>query len=111
LPRLLQRIRHDLEARAQVERGRDRVEIAEGKDAGKYEDVAGFCKSATSAELAAHGYVLTPGRYVGAEEGEDDGEPFEEKMPRLVAELHAQFAESAKLEQSIKVNLRGLGFG
>jgi type I restriction enzyme M protein len=76
-----------------------------------YEDVQGFCKSATSAEIATHGHVLTPGRYVGAEEVQDDGEPFEEKMPRLVAELEAQFAESAKLEQSIKANLRGLGYG
>jgi type I restriction enzyme M protein len=75
-----------------------------------YMDVPGFCKSATTAEIAAHGHVLTPGRYVGAEEVEDDGDPFEEKMPRLVAELHAQFAESAKLEQAIKANLRGLGF-
>ena len=62
-------------------------------------------------EIASHGYVLTPGRYVGAEEAEEDGEPFEEKMPRLVAELNAQFAESAKLEQAIKANLRGLGYG
>ena len=61
--------------------------------------------------FAAHGHVLTPGRYVGAEEVEDDGEPFEEKMPRLVAELHAQFAESAKLEKTIKANLKGLGYG
>ena len=81
------------------------------KDAAKYEDVPGFCKSATTAEIAAHGHVLTPGRYVGAEEVADDGDPFEEKMPRLVAELHAQFAESAKLEQAIKANLRGLGYG
>jgi type I restriction enzyme M protein len=81
------------------------------KGAGQYQDVAGFCKSATTAEIAAHGHVLTPGRYVGAEEVEDDGDPFEEKMPRLVAELHAQFAESAKLEQAIKANLRGLGYG
>jgi type I restriction enzyme M protein len=76
-----------------------------------YSDIPGFCKSATTAEIAAHGHVLTPGRYVGAEEVEDDGNPFEEKMPRLVAELHAQFAESAKLEQAIKANLRGLGYG
>jgi type I restriction enzyme M protein len=76
-----------------------------------YIDIPGFCKSATTAEIAAHGHVLTPGRYVGAEEVEDDGDPFEEKMPRLVAELHAQFAESAKLEQAIKANLRGLGYG
>jgi len=80
------------------------------KGAGKYEDIAGFCKSATTAEIAAHGHVLTPGRYVGAEEVDDDGEPFEEKMPRLVAELHAQFAASSKLEQAIKANLRGLGY-
>jgi type I restriction enzyme M protein len=81
------------------------------KGAGKYEDIAGFCKSATTAEIAGHGHVLTPGRYVGAEEVEDGGEPFEEKMPRLVAELQAQFAESAKLEQAIKANLKGLGYG
>ena len=74
-----------------------------------YEDVAGFCKSATSEEIATHGYVLTPGRYVGAEDIEDDGEPFEEKMSRLVAELKEQFAESAQLEQTIKANLKGLG--
>jgi len=77
----------------------------------EYSDIPGFCKSATTTDIAAHGYALTPGRYVGAEEVEDDGEPFEEKMTRLVAELHTQFAESAKLEQAIKVNLKGLGFG
>jgi type I restriction enzyme M protein len=76
-----------------------------------YQDVPGFCKSATNDEIAKHDYALTPGRYVGAEEGEDDGEPFEEKMPRLVAELCTQFAESAKLEQQIKANLKGLGYG
>ena len=76
----------------------------------KYEDVAGFCKSAPTKEIATHGYVLTPGRYVGAEEVEDNGDPFEEKMPRLVAELHAWFAESAGLEKSIRNNLRNLGF-
>ena len=82
----------------------------EGACAPPYADLPWFCKSATTAEIAAHGHVLTPGRYVGAEEVEDDGDPFEEKMPRLVAELHAQFAESAKLEQAIKANLRGLGY-
>ena len=79
--------------------------------AGKYEDISGFCKSATTAEIAADDYGLTPGRYVGAVEIEDDGEPFEEKMPRLVAELHAQFEASGKLEKSIKANLRRLGYG
>ncbi len=77
----------------------------------QYVDIPGFCKSATTAEIAAHGHVLTPGRYVGAEEVEDDGEPFEEKMPRLAAELNAHFAESAKLEHAIKATLRGLGYG
>jgi type I restriction enzyme M protein len=72
-------------------------------------DVPGFCKSVSTTEIAAHGYVLTPGRYVGAEEVEDDGEPFEEKMNRLVAELTEQFTESTELEQAIKANLRGLG--
>ena len=75
-----------------------------------YADTAGFCFSATTEQITAHGYVLTHGRYVGAEEVEDDGEPFEEKMPRLVAELNAQFAESAKLEKLIKKNLKGLGY-
>ncbi|EGF30616.1 Type I restriction-modification system, DNA-methyltransferase subunit M [Oxalobacteraceae bacterium IMCC9480] len=62
------------------------------------------------AEIAKNGHVLTPGRFVGAEEVEDDGEPFEEKMPRLVAELSAQFAESATLEQAIRTNLQALGY-
>jgi type I restriction enzyme M protein len=86
-----------------------RPEPVEGQLA--YQDIPGFCKSATTAEIAAHGHVLTPGRYVGAEEVEDDGDPFEEKMPRLVAELRAHFAESAMLEAAIKENLRVLGYG
>ena len=81
------------------------------KGAAKYEDVAGFCNSATLADITKHGHVLTPGRYVGAEEVEDDGEPFEVKMPRLVAELNAQFTESAKLERQIIANLKELGHG
>ncbi len=75
------------------------------KGAGKYEDIPGFCKSSTTAEIATHGYVLTPGRYVGAEAIEDDGEPFEEKMKRLTAQLEQQFAESAVLEEKIRKNL------
>ncbi len=81
------------------------------KGAGKYGDLAGFCKSATLDEIRSHGHVLTPGRYVGAEEVEDDGEPFEQKMKRLVEDLTAQFAESARLEAAIEANLRGLGYG
>ena len=81
------------------------------QDAGEYADIPGFCKSATTEEIASHGYVLTPGRYVGAEEVEDDGEPFGEKMTRLVATLERQFAESDRLKVAIRANLRGLGYG
>ncbi len=80
------------------------------KGSSTYADLAGFCKSATTVEIAAQKHVLTPGRYVGAEAVADDGDPFAEKMPRLVAELHAKFAESTKLEQKIKANLRELGY-
>jgi type I restriction enzyme M protein len=81
------------------------------KGASKYEDVVGFCKSAGTSEMVAHGYALTPGRYVGAEAAQDDGEPFEEKVVRFRSELTAQFAESAKLEKIIKANLEGLVHG
>jgi type I restriction enzyme M protein len=76
----------------------------------KYADVAGFCKSATMAEIRAQQHVLTPGRYVGAEEVEDDGEPFDEKMVRLVAKLRQQFNEGAMLEKVIRKNLKELGY-
>ena len=78
------------------------------KGAGKYKDTAGFCKSTKLEEIRAHGHVLTPGRYVGAEEAEDDGEPFEQKMKRLTATLEEQFAESVKLEKAIRQNLKAL---
>ncbi|MCO6043058.1 N-6 DNA methylase [Aeoliella sp. ICT_H6.2] len=79
--------------------------------AGKaYEDIAGFCKSTKLDEIKSHGYVLTPGRYVGAAEVEEDDEPFAEKMQRLTTELGEQFAESAKLEAAIRENLNSLGF-
>ena len=78
---------------------------------GDYRDIPGFCKSATTEEIGAHGYVLTPGRYVDAEEIEDDGEPFDEKMARLTAKLEEQFQESAKLEETMRRNLRELGHG
>jgi len=80
------------------------------KGAGKYADEPGFCKSATLEEIAGHGFVLTPGRYVGAADVEEDDEAFEDKMKRLAAELEGQFAESAKLEKEIRKNLKGLGF-
>jgi type I restriction enzyme M protein len=81
------------------------------KGAGDYEDVPGFCKSATLDEIGANGYVLTPGRYVGAEEVEDDDEPFSDRMKKLTAKLNEQFSESARLERAIQDNLRRLGYG
>jgi type I restriction enzyme M protein len=81
------------------------------KEAGEYADVPGFCKSATLEEVRKHGHVLTPGRYVGAEAQEEDGEPFEEKMKRLTAQLHEQQAEAAKLDAAIARNLKELGYG
>lgn len=81
------------------------------KDADKYEDKAGFCKSTTLKEIAAHGHVLTPGRYVGAEEIEDDGVPFEEKMAELSAELYEQMSEAEELDDAIRRNLEMLGYG
>lgn len=80
------------------------------KGAGEYVDIPGFCKSATLKEIDSHGYVLTPGRYVGAEEVEDDDEAFEEKMQRLVEKLEEQFKESARLEALIQSSLGRLGY-
>ncbi len=80
------------------------------RGAGKYEDVAGFCKSATLEEIEAHGFVLTPGRFVGAPEIEDDGVPFEEKMAELSAELYEQMAEARELDNTIRRNLEALGY-
>ena len=89
-----------------------RQEAASGEEAGGgYADVPGFCRSAPLDEVRRHGHVLTPGRYVGAEPREDDGEPFEAKMTRLVAELRAQQAEGARLDAAIAANLKRLGFG
>ena len=79
--------------------------------AGVYADIPGFCKSTALEELRRHGHVLTPGRYVGVEALKDDGEPFEQKMRRLVAELEVQQAEGVRLDAAIAGNLNTLGFG
>jgi type I restriction enzyme M protein len=81
------------------------------RETAEYADVPGFCKSATLEEVRRHGQALTPGRYVGAEALEDDGEPFDEKMERLTATLREQQAEAAKLDAAIAANLRELGYG
>ena len=75
-----------------------------------YEDVAGFCRSVTLAEIAEHGHVLTPGRYVGAEEVEEDDEAFADKMARLTKQLGDQMAKGAELDLLIKQKLGGLGY-
>jgi type I restriction enzyme M protein len=79
--------------------------------AGAYTDVPGYCRSATLEEIRSHGWILTPGRYVGAEPQAEDSEPFAGKMERLTTELESQFAESARLEKEIRTNLKGLGYG
>lgn len=85
--------------------------VAESDEAyGVYEDIKGFCYSATLEEIREHEYVLTPGRYVGIEEEEDDGIPFEEKMENLTSELSELFAKSRRLEEAIRKNLGGIGY-
>src|SRR6516225_11160237 len=80
------------------------------KGAGDYADVPGFCKSATLDEIRQHGHVLTPGRYVGASAADDDDEPFDEKMRRLVATLRKQQSGAQRLDAAVLANLRGLGY-
>lgn len=80
-------------------------------EAGEYEDVPGFCKAATIEDIRAHNHVLTPGRYVGAEKRDEDDEPFDDKMRRLVTEWRGQQAEAAKLDDAIARNLKELGYG
>ena len=75
-----------------------------------YADVPGFCKRAKLEEVRRHSHILTPGRYVGAEPQADDGEPFDEKMKRLVAQWQAQQAEATRLDAAIDANLKALGF-
>jgi type I restriction-modification system DNA methylase subunit len=77
----------------------------------EYEDVAGFCKSATLDEIRQQNHILTPGRYVGAAEVEDDGELFEDKMQRLTETLGKQMDEGNRLDQAIWKNLKELGYG
>ncbi|MCI6693863.1 MAG: type I restriction-modification system subunit M [Clostridium sp.] len=77
---------------------------------GKYEDIKGFCKATKFDEVKENDYILTPGRYVGIEEQEDDEVPFEEKMETLTKELKELFQESRNLEKEIRKNLGGLGY-
>jgi type I restriction enzyme M protein len=81
------------------------------RNAGAYANVSGFCKAAKLDDIRKHSHLLTPGRYVGAEEAEDDGEPFEEKIKRLAATLRRQTTETTKLDAAIAANLKELGYG
>ncbi len=80
-------------------------------DDGIYADIPGFCRSVPLAEIAVHGYVLTPGRYVGAEDIEDDDEAFNEKMGRLTAQLAEQMTKGVQLDALIREKLEGIGYG
>ena len=77
---------------------------------GTLEDVKGFCAVATLQDIEKQDYILTPGRYVGIEEQEDDGEPFEEKMARLTSELSDMFTKSHELEDEIRRKLGAIGY-
>ena len=79
-------------------------------DAGSLEDVKGYCAVVSTEEIAKQGFILTPGRYVGIKEQEDDGEAFEEKMARLTGELSEMFKKSHELESEIRKKLRRIGF-
>ncbi len=76
----------------------------------EYEDVQGFCKEASLEEIEGQDYILTPGRYVGIEQEEEDGEPFEEKMTRLTSELSEMFKKSRELEDEIRKKLGAIGY-
>lgn len=93
----------EAELKARVEREECKVE--------KYENIAGYCKSSTIDEIKANDYVLTPGRYVGAAEIEDDGIPFETKMRELSQTLYSQMNQAEELDKAIRVNLEALGYG
>jgi len=80
------------------------------QDENDYQDIAGFCKSATLEEIKKNDYILTPGRYVGLPEEEEDSEPFDEKMDRLTGELSQLFSEGEKLTDEVKKQLKGIGY-
>ena len=86
------------------------ADIFEQFQNGTLEEVKGFCAIADLQEIAKQDYILTPGRYVGIEEVEDDGEPFEEKMARLTSELSEMFAKSHELEEEIRKKLGAIGY-
>jgi type I restriction enzyme M protein len=89
---------------------KDRAEVSEGTEAPVYADIPGFCKSATLEEIQSHGYVLSPGRYTGSEDIEDDDESFKERLDELVGELKGFFSRSDELRIEVKNGMKGLGY-
>ena len=87
-----------------------RSQVSDTEPVEGYEDVAGYCKSATFEDIKKNDFVLTPGRYVGIAEEEDDGIPFEEKMTELSQTLFAQMSEASELDKTIRENLKVLGY-
>ena len=110
LGRMIDRTHRELDD-ADIARIADTYHAWRGNEGSEdYDDVPGFCKSASLEEVKKHGHVLTPGRYVGVEPQEEDDEPFEEKMKRLASEWRGQRAEAARLDAAIEANLGALGF-
>jgi type I restriction enzyme M protein len=95
----------------QIQKIANTVRVWRGEEGlGKYEDIPGFCKSATLEEIRKNGYVLTPGRYVGITPPPDDGVPFEEKMKKLTAELEEYFKQGRELEEKIREDLKRINY-
>lgn len=94
-----------------IQRIAERFHAWRGTNEIKYTDEAGFCKEVAIEEVRENDHILTPGRYVGLADEEEDGEPFEEKMARLTNELSEQFAKSKELEEQIRKALGGIGYG
>ncbi len=110
LGRMISRVQAELTDEV-IERIAGTVAAWRGKEnAGEYQDIPGYCRSVRLAEIAEHGHVLTPGRYVGAEAIEDDDEAFAEKMQKLTEKLGEQMAKGVELDQLIRQKLAGLGY-
>ena len=108
LGRMISRVQAELTDEV-IERIGDTVAAWRGEN-GDYIDIPGYCRSVKLAEIAQHGHVLTPGRYVGAEEVEDDDEAFADKMQKLTEKLGEQMAKGAELDALIRQKLGGLGY-
>ena len=110
LATMISRVQSEL-TDAVIERIGNTVAAWRGEDdAGEYQDTLGYCRSVPLAEIAQHGHVLTPGRYVGAEEVEDNDEDFAIKMQKLTEKLGEQMAKGAELDLLIRLKLGGLGY-